>query len=574
MANPNHLKLTRAVGLRIVFGVLVGIVVVNLFVIQVVRHQAYVERARSEHMKQFTIRAKRGQIYAMDGDERVPIVMNRQVWTVFLDPMSVGNADLYKEKLSSVLGDSVRAIIDKGMEDRSSRYYVIAREVEREKAEAIKAFEFAGVGLTLETRRAYVEEGMAGQLLGFVNNEGVGQYGVEGGFNEVLSGTDGFMNTVTDVNLIPLSVGDENVAEPAVDGRDVTLSIDRNVQVGVERALKAGVEKLGADSGSAIVIDANDGRIVAMANWPTYNPADYRLVEDAKVFQNSVVQDPYEPASVIKTFTFATGIDIGTMNATQTFTNKASITVNGWPVKNYVPGYHGTMTMQEALNRSMNVGSVTALMRFDGDGTRITKKSKDILYNYYTERFGFGRPTGIGIFANDGIVISPDDEEGGDVRYANMTFGQGMTANMLQVATAFAAVVNGGTYHAAYLDMDAERAAGYEAIKSSTSLQMREMLRNTWTFLNRGSRNKVPKDVVIGGKSGTAEVADLVNGGYKENEAIGSFIGYVGATIDKPEYVVMVRVGGEEKVYEGWTHVSPIFSDIVNYMVKYKGIKG
>jgi cell division protein FtsI/penicillin-binding protein 2 len=563
-------KISRTTILRAGLLALVVLIVVNLFIIQIVRHEHYRELARDEHMRQFTIEAKRGEIYAMDGDQRVPVVVNRQVWTVFLDPMTAGRTEVIKQELVGVLGEAAGVKVDEGMSDRSLRYYVVAQDVEREKAEQVKALNLRGVGLAEQTKRAYVEGTMAAQTLGFVNGEGDGQYGVEGGFDERLAGQDGYMKTVTDVNMIPLSLGDENIDVPAVDGQDLTLTIDRQVQLGVEKILAEQKEKQKADAVSAVVLDARDSRVVAMASLPSYDPAQYRAVEDGAVFQNPVVDDPYEPASVMKTFCFAAGIDIGRIAANTRWNNTPYVVVDGFKIGNVVQGYYGDLTMQEALNRSLNTGSVAALKRFDGSGEGITQRAKEILYDYYYNKFHLGQVLGVGVHESPGTVHTPDEA---NITYANMTFGQGLAVNMLGVASAFATVVNGGVYHPPYVVKEAQNQETEQAVQADTSKQMREMLVGVWTFLNRYGRYKMPAGThaVIGAKSGTAQVPGA-NGQYKDGETIGSFIGFIGEDADHPQYVVMTRISAAGREMGGWEQAAPIFSDIMSYMIKYKGI--
>ena len=222
--------------------------------------------------------------------------------------------------------------------------------------------------------------------------------------------------------------------------------------------------------------------------------------------------------------------------------------------------------MRDVFVHSLNTGMVQ-LLRFTGSGgDRITGEAKEKLYDYYVNRFRLGQKTGIGVYEEPGILLKPD-MPGSTVQYATMTFGQGMTANMLQIATGVAAAVNGGVYHAPYIEMG-KGSQGERILSEQTSEQMRSVMVDAWQYLNK--RNLRPY-VSIGGKTGTAEVP-LDTGGYKEGEYIGDFVGYVGATADRPEYVIMVRIGGKGKEMGGWNHAGPMFNEIVDFMVKYERI--
>ena len=561
--------ISRISWIRGLFLVAILGVIVNLFVIQVIDHQKYVEQARSDHMKRFVIAAKRGQIYMMDGDRAVPVVMNTRVWTVFLDVMEVKNEEGVRNVLKDVLGFEKEAL-DKAFADKSLRYYVVAKGVSREQAEKIKEKNLRGVGMSEQTVRAYVEPGLAAQTLGFVNQDGVGQYGVEQGFNARLAGKEGYLKTVTDVNNIPLSLGDENIAEPAEDGEDVYLTIDRNVQKAVERILAAGVERADADRASAVVIEAATSKVVAMANVPSFDPDKLAEVKDFGVLSNAVVTDPYEPGSVIKPFFFSAGLETGKFSTETEFDNGNGecVKVRDRWICNFEKMWWGPRTMGFALVHSLNVGMVNGLMKIGGG--EITYDACKYLYDFYHDEFKFGQSTGSGVYEMPGILISPDDERGYEaVRCANTTFGQGMTANMMQIATAYASVVNGGMYHKPALESKSVDVDGRRVISEESSAIMRALAIETWQSTNWW--DNLREYVEIGGKTGTAEVPDGV-GGYKEEETIGTYLGYVGENGGKPKYVIMVRVSGEDKTIRGWDHAGYTFNDIVDYMVQYKNL--
>jgi cell division protein FtsI/penicillin-binding protein 2 len=406
-----------------------------------------------------------------------------------------------------------------------------------------------------------------------VNAEGVGNYGIEGALNERLKGVDGRLRTVTDVRDVPLTIGDKYINTPPKDGDTIVLSIDRNIQSYTEDALKRGIEKAGAKNGSALVMNAKNGRIMAMANYPSYNPAEFWKVKDAADFNNATISAPYEPASVIKTFAMATGIDKGVITPASTYNNTDSIRVDDTVVRNAFLGLTGTITMQDVLNNSLNTGTVTVAQRL-GDGRSITRPARDTMYDYFHNRFGLGRVTGVEL-ANEsmGLVVSPEQTEGNAVRYSNMTFGQGLDVTMLQVAAGFSSVVNGGMYYTPTV-IEGELTGGVmkstqpqvqrRTVSESTSQDMRSMLvaaRRSVSYM----RDADKPGYNIGGKTGTAET--LRNGRYVKSETVGTYLGFGGAT--EPEYVIMVQVSAPNRNLEGGLHASPIFTDISNWMIDY-----
>ncbi len=546
---------------------------IRLFYLQVIRHDYYVALADQEQRKSLTIPAKRGLLYAMDRQTPVPLVMNETVYTVFADPKIIKDDKKIIDALNEIAGGNVRRNIADLLAQKDTRYQIVASKLSRLQADKLKAKKLAGIGFHEVTQRVYPEGRLGAQLLGFVNAEGQGNYGVEGGLNDRLAGKDGELRTVTDVRDVPLTIGDDNVSIPAKDGDTVVLSVDRTVQSYAEEALQRGMEKAGATDGSILVMNPNNGQVLAMANYPSYEPAAFNYVEDGTVFNNATISMPYEPASVIKTFVMAAGIDKGVIRPETTYTNTDLVQVYDAPIRNAVSGLTGVRTMQFALNNSLNTGSVRVAQLL-GDGTNITKTARETMYEYYHNRFGMGKMSGIEL-ANEssGTVVSPEEAEGNAVRYANMTFGQGLNVTMVQVAAGFSSIINGGTYYqptieAGTLQDDMLQSAAPRAIRqtvsSNTSETMRGMLRAARESVSY-MRNADRPGYVIGGKTGTAET--LKNGVYNKAETVGTYLGYGGA--EKPEYVIMVRVAAPGKNLEGGIHASPIFTDMSNWMIDY-----
>lgn len=567
---------TRTELLAAIILIVMAIFVLRLFQLQVIDHGEYVNLAKSTQQRSDVISATRGEIYMMDGRRTAPVVLNRSVFDIVADPQVVKESQRaeivasIQELAAGEASDDVAGLLEKD----NSRYEVLARGLTRNQAEKLKEKKFSGVMYKSTSVRSYPEGQLGAHVLGFVNNEGDGQYGVEGGLNDRLKGKDGLLRSVADISNVPLMIGKDSIRREPEPGENLALSIDRNIQSFTEEALKAGVGKAGATEGSVIVMNPKNGQILAMANYPTYNPENFYKITDASVFNNYATMVPYEPASVIKAFMMGAGIDKGVINAGTTYNNTDCIKVVDRTMCNAFRGYPGTTTMQQVLNNSYNVGTINIGRRF-GNGERINYQARKTMYEYYHDRFGLGKKTGIEVGEAGGYIFPPDSAEGNEVRYSAMTYGQSLDLTMIQVTAGFASLVNGGKYYQPTVlageidDFGNLKRKKYEplrqAISESASAQTREMLRLARKSAWVGDND--PAGYEVGGKTGTAET--VVDGKYTKSETVGTYIGYGGA--NEPEYVIMVRVAapGRGMNLEGGVHASPIFADISNKMIKY-----
>lgn len=573
--------MTRNKVMRLGLLTAMSIIVVRLFFIQIIQHDKWAEKAAAQQTLQNVLPAKRGEIYMMDGNEPVAVVMNATVYTVIVDPM-LANRESVEEKLGSLIKDKQIAKWDDVFANRTRRYYIVAKNVERKAAEQIADLDLTGVWLQSNTKRVYPEGELASNLLGFVNAEGIGQYGIEGALNDELTGEDGLLKTIKDINNVALSIGDDNVKIAAKDGENVVLTIDKTMQHNIEKILEKKSQEIGFKNLEAIVMDPNNGEVLAMANYPGYDPANFGNVESAAAYINHVVEDPFEPASVCKTFAFAAATDLGVMTPDKTFTNFGEITIDGWPIRNAEQGANllGTQTMQTAFNYSLNTGSTQALRWMGGSETEITQTAREKLYEYYFNRFGLGHYTGIELYESPGYLVEPNaDMYGLASTYANMTFGQNMQATMVQVAAAISSVVNGGKYYIPTIVAgkmvngefiaNEEREPVRQTISAQTSASMREMLYNTRKMWR--SNGTDPVGYYVGGKTGTAQV--IKDGAYSMDETQATYVGVGGKEGELPSYVIMVRVWEEGKLAGGQEHALPVFNDLKNYVQNYLRIQ-
>jgi cell division protein FtsI/penicillin-binding protein 2 len=556
--------------------VLFGMFVIRLFYIQIIQHDYYQDQANAEQIKKLVLPADRGLIYALDGSNPVKFVMNETVYTVFADPKIIEEPDKISETIKTIAGDKAKDNFTDLLKLSDTRYQILATKLTRKEADAIKEKNFKGIGFQANTQRVYPEGSMAAQLLGFVDYQGIGKYGIEGNLNDRLKGTDGLLQSVTDVRDVPLTVGNQNIKIPKKNGENVVLSIDRNIQAKTEAALADGSKRSGAKNLSAIVMDPTTGQVKAMANYPSYDPSKFYQVTDASLFNNPIISKQYEPGSVMKSFTLVKALDKGIITPETTYVNTDYVTIDDRVISNASKGKTGTITMQTAYDWSLNTGMVE-VMKLMGGGS-INLQSRQILYNFLHDNLGFGDYTGIELDGeNPGIIVGPNTGQADAVRYSNMSFGQGMDVTMLQTAAAYCSIVNGGTYYqptmlAGNITEEGTFNKFLSKIKKNNvvswqaSRTIRDMAINA---RKRLASRYDPGGYEIGGKTGTSQV--IKNGVYDNVETVGSYIGFGGD--DSAKYVIMVIEYGEGQGLGGSRDAMPVFTDISSWLISYLNIK-
>ena len=359
----------------------------------------------------------------------------------------------------------------------------------------------------------------------------------------------------------------------------MVLSVDRGLQKGVEEIAVDAINNTAATNASVLIMDPNTGEVLTMANLPNYNPSDYGNVKDASAYINYTTEVPYEPASICKSFAFSAALNEGAMTADTTYFNEGYTTVDGWKIQNAEQraSIYGTINMKTALYWSLNTGSIQALRLLGGSASEITQQGREKLYDYYYNKFRLGQISGIELIEAEGFIPDPNEGWGRDSVYANMTFGQNLGITMIQTATAFSAVVNGGYYRTPFIvkgtmengelvEKSHTEAIEDKILSDETSAAMRDMLIYNRNYKVRGGIDK--PGYAIGGKSGTAQV--VRNGAYDDTfaELIGSYIGFVGPEGELPKYVIMVKMWGEGQSIESGDAMN-LFDKISNYAINY-----
>lgn len=578
MALPNtNTSISPSQRIRIWYAFLILVVIifsVRLFYIQIIRYDFYKKAALNDQLKQYEIIPTRGLIEIHNGDSLLPIVLNQELYTLFADTYYIKNVDQVVTKITSIIGGDSNSYTTKM--NTKKHYIVLANKISASQKAQILALKFPGLGVTPVDYRVYPQGNMASQLLGFVNNDGKGVYGIEQALNTELKGVSGQLRAITDVNGIPLAASRDNIDIAPKAGDNLVLTIDVAMQQQMETILAAGVAHAKASGASAIIIDPRNGAIKAMANYPSYDPSQYGSVTDSSVFQNSTVSQPIEIGSIMKVFVTSAALDQGVIQPDTNYYDPASWTVDRVKISNVEQdGGAGNRSIFDILNLSLNTGATWMLMQL-GNG-QINDKARNTWNDYMINHYLFGKDTGIEQgYEASGYVPSPKDTGAAiNLTYANTTFGQAMTATPIQIAAAFSAVVNGGTYYQPHLIDETITSTGKvstfvpKVVKSSIIkpkvtqdiISLMEHVVQTHFFTPSFDTNAYS----IGGKTGTAQVAQP-GGGYYDNQYNGTYLGFVGG--DKIQYVIVVFVKHPTiSGFAGVASAQPIFSDLAHMLI-------
>lgn len=560
---------------------LFGIFIIRLFYLQVIRHDYYQKAAFKSQLKQYEIPAERGTIQAYNGDRLVPLVLNETLFTLYADPVYVKDPRAAADKLAKAIGGDSRDYARK-MSAKDTRYVVLARKLSRDQKQRIDKLELKGVGTRDAQYRTYPDGQLAAQILGFVNEDGEGKYGIEQALDDELEGKPGQLKAITDAQGVPLPANKDNVIKDPKPGKRLVLTIDIGLQQQLEDILKTGVESARGKSGSALIMDVNTGAVKAMANFPTYNPAEYYKVEEAELFNNDAAGMPLEVGSIMKALTAAAALDQGVVTPQSSYFDPSFFKIDGATVRNVEEdGGAGNKDIADILQLSLNTGATWLLMQMGGG--EINAKARSAWHDYMVNHYRLGKPTGIEQgYEAAGFIPDPKEGYGLNITYANTAFGQGMTATPLQMGAAFAAVLNGGTYYKPRLvdaELDAEsnkrprkpEIVSRDVVKPRVSRELKEMLEYTYRTNYRvyGAGSLRP-EFSMGGKTGTAQISKP-GGGYYDDRYNGTYMGFVGG--DKPQYVIVVRVS-EPRVpgYAGAKAAAPIYVKLANMLIDNYGV--
>src|SRR6266550_198708 len=463
--------------------------------------------------------------------------------------------------LAPILGEKpevLRAAFESGAE-----WLFVRRRLPEETAVRIAALHLAGLGFEMEPKRLYPNGAVGAQVLGFVNDDGVGQYGVEGRYAAELSGTPGRLAVARDPANRELALG-LRTAVPATNGDDLSLTIDLAVQNAVERELAAVVEREKATGGAIVVLDPKDGAVLAIASSPTYDPARVGNA-DAEALRNRAISWTYEPGSTMKAITVAAALDKGVVTASTSYQDVGYAVIGGRKLCNAQCKVYGPTTLTQILSRSQNAGAVFVASKLG---------AADL--NAYLRSFGFGQRTGIDLAAETSGIVRPL-AEWYPVDLGTISFGQGLSITPLQLATAYAAIANGGTLYRPYVVANRRGADGEHrtapvavrrVISEETAATMVTMLTTT---VDNGIANLAAlKGYSVAGKTGTAQIPSD-DGRYVDDAYISSFAGFVPA-ID-PRMVVVVVLERPQSKLLGTVPVMNTFKAIATDALRYARVQ-
>jgi cell division protein FtsI/penicillin-binding protein 2 len=428
----------RAVVMLVVTTLVVGLIGYRLVWWQVIDRERLAEMGQAQLAHAQQIPATRGLILDREG---LILATSLTAESVFATPPTVEDPARSATLLGVVLGmdqAELQATLDSDV-----AWTWLQRRVSAETASRIRALSLPGIGLIPEPRRVYTMGGavpgtsLAAQILGFVNVDGVGQYGVEGAEDGLLAGTPGSVIAQEDV-AGRMIAGSVHELEAPINGADVTLTIDAGLQHLLEEQMADTFQRNRAKGVTGLVMDVNSGAILALASVPTFDANAYPST-DPVLFSSPAVSRQYEPGSVMKALTVAAALDAGAVTPTDLFRDDNKLQVYDVTISNadrqWYPNGHGLITPAEVLALSNNVGAATIGLTLGGQG----------LYDAFL-RFGFGQPTGIDIAGEaTGSVLHPDDPGAAkEVTTAQNAFGQGISVTVVQMAAAYAAIANGG----------------------------------------------------------------------------------------------------------------------------------
>lgn len=554
-------------------GAILALVAFRLIQIQVVHSADYRQKAISQQSHKFEIPAKRGEIFVADQAELYPVALNQSLKLLYADPKFITDPAKTAEQLAPITGLN-EAKLKKDITFDGNRYIELKQKVSREEADKINDLKIAGIVLRDKDYRYYTEGDMLSHVLGYVNVDNHGQYGIEQYLNDDLMGKPGLLKSVTDSLGVPIISSANTIIEPQ-NGQSIVLTIDRSIQIIAQKALKEAVEKNQAESGSIIVMEPNSGEIKALVNYPTYDPNSYSQVkpDDYKVFINSAVSNQYEPGSGFKAITMAAGIDSGKVQANTKFTDTGIVKIDDREIFNANKKSYGATDMAGVIRNSINTGVVFVLKSMGGDPENINKAGRTLFYNYI-KKFGFGIKTGVEqAFEAEGDVKPPTAPS---VDYANMAFGQGIGVTSMQMIQAVAAVANGGKLvQPRLVDKVIDKDNNTKKIEPKIindrviSPQAAATVANMMiAVVEQGSGHAAQmKGYKVAGKTGTAQVPRPDGKGYEESKNIGSFVGF--APVSDPKFIMLVRIDYPKNVSFAELTAVPAFGTVARELVKY-----
>ncbi len=551
--------------LVIVFALLL---VTKLYLVQIVSGKQFIERADAQYVRPANGVFDRGTIFFQAKDGTLMAAASLKTgYTIAVNPAILRDPEGVYSKLSALIPLDHTAFIAEATKPNDT-YEEIAKQVDPDVANKIDALAIPGLNIYQEKWRYYPAGSLAAHVIGFVGYDGNaldGRYGLERYYDSTLERTDDdiYVNFFAEI----FSDIHETFSDNGTIEGDVVSTIEPNVQSYLEQELQYVQTKYNSKVTGGIIMDPMTGSIYAMAANPTFDPNNYGAVNTIGVFTNPLVQNVYELGSIMKPITMAIGLDTHSITASTTYTDSASITVNGSTIHNWDLASHGQTTMQKVLSDSLNIGAAWVEQR-------IGNKQ----FSSYMYKFGFGEKTGIDL-PNEASNLVANLQSPRDVEYATASFGQGIAITPISMVRALSVLANGGYLITPHVVDKIDYNIGYtkninpglgpQVISTATSKTITGMLVNVFDgALNNdvGGTIEMPH-YSIAAKTGTAQLVDNSTGGYYSDRYLHSFFGYFPAS--NPRFIIFLYTydpQGEELA----SHTLTVpFSDIAKFLINY-----
>jgi cell division protein FtsI (penicillin-binding protein 3) len=541
---------TRIVIIGVLFGLLFMAVSGQAFKLQILQHEDMVKRAERQHQHVVPLTPARGAIMDHNGNN---LAVSVEMQSCYAEHRNIEDVDGTAAVLAPFLEMPAQEIARKINAARNFTWLV--RRLLPEKAVQIKNLKLRGIGFAPETKRFYPNSEVAAHVIGFTGLDPAGLDGVELKYDSVILGNTGYLVTERDAlgrDIAPKA----ELVKTSSPGKNIVLTLDKNIQYIAEKELSKAVESSGAKNGMVLVMESDTGKVLAMANYPTFNPNSYFRYSPAHL-RNRVVADSFEPGSTFKTFLIAAALEEKLVKPTDTFNcENGSYTI----VNHTIHDTHsyGRLSVSDILKHSSNIGAA-----------KIGFKLGDERLARYLRNFGFGERSGIDLPAESpGNIRSKQHWYGIDL--ATISFGQGITVSAVQLTTAMSAIANGGNLMKPYvvesiLDDSGNVVQKFEpqvlrrVISSDTAQKVTRMMEGVTTEGGTGT-NAAVEGFRVAGKTGTAQKADPVTHRYSASKRTGSFIGFIPA--DKPRLTILVVIDEPKTSPYGGVVAAPAFHSI------------
>jgi stage V sporulation protein D (sporulation-specific penicillin-binding protein) len=536
----------------------------RLFFLQVVRGEHYAEMGDRQYLRPATNLFDRGNIYFSEKSGRkVSAATIKQGFLLAVNPTKVKDAAGAYEKINAIYPIDREMFIRRATKPNDP-YEEIANRLDQEVADQIKGLELPGVYLIREKWRFYPAGRLAAHTLGLIGYQGDrvgGLYGLEKQYESILSREAGLSFVNFFAEIFSGLASKISLKENKSRG-DIILTIDPIAQVYLEGQLKETSERWRADAAGGIIMDPRTGEIIAMAALPNFDPGERQ--SHLGSLPNPLVERVYEMGSVIKPLTIAAGLDAGVIKADTTYNDVGYVILNTARIQNHDKRSSGVVTMQEALNKSLNTGMINIMQRLGRDNFR-----------QYMLGYGIGQKTGIDLPDEvPGLVRNLQSTR--DVEYATASFGQGLALTPIGLIRALSVLANGGLLvephvvkkieYETKLDQEIKPKVGKRVIKEETSVEISRMLTVAVDQALQGGRHSLPRHT-IAAKTGTAQMAREGGGGYYSDRYLHSFFGYVPA-YDARYITLLYVIHPKGAPYASDTLTEP-FMNITKFLINY-----